>query len=323
MASKNFRNFEFKLGKLGLLLFVAGMSVLLFAVFVLGVFIGKDLDTMPGKIASDLPGTIKEKAGFAKGKTENQAGEKSVDREGIKDAAADRPPDFNWTFYDTLGRKKGEEKGIIPEKDKDRAVSRHAAGQVRVAQLSKPAEEQKPVPAGTSAAPEKKAAKTAGAEKKEKRAQSPAAKQPPVKNEPKVISTTAKALQEKGLVVSDVGGRPGKRTAVSKTAPPPATEKQEKKNEKKSDTAGTFFVQVCSYKEKEKSELAAKKVKFLGYKTKIVAIDLGSKGKWFRVVVDGFDTKEKAQKAAVKIKNQVTGTQCIVRSNSPVQKAGR
>jgi hypothetical protein len=37
MVSKNPKNFEFKLGKQGLLLFVAGMSFLLLTVFIIGV----------------------------------------------------------------------------------------------------------------------------------------------------------------------------------------------------------------------------------------------------------------------------------------------
>jgi cell division protein FtsN len=142
------------------------------------------------------------------------------------------------------------------------------------------------------------------------------------KEPPKATSPTAKAMQEKGLVVADVGGRTDKKVSATKTAPGQTADKADKQ-EKKNDAAGTFLVQVVSYKEKGKSELAAKKVKFLGFKAKIVPVDLAAKGKWYRVVVDGFETKEKAQKAAHKIRGQIKGTQCIVRTNSPMQKASR
>lgn len=326
MASKNFKNYEFKLGKLGLILFITGMSMLLFAVFVLGVFIGKDMDTMPGKIVSDIPGAIKEKIGLTPVKSENPATTKPENQEGAKDAAVDRQPEFNWTFYDTLGRKKGEERGIIPDKDKDKVLPREASGPATAATVPKAAEE-KPVPAGTNAAVDRKGEKAPTADKKDKRSLPPVSKQPigkntaaEAKNEPpKATSPTAKALQEKGLVVADVGGRTDKKVNATKTAPGQTADKQEKKN----DAAGTFLVQVVSYKEKGKSELAAKKVKFLGFKAKIVPVDLAAKGKWYRVVVDGFETKEKAQKAAHKIRGQIKGTQCIVRANSPIQKASR
>lgn len=298
VASKNFRNYEFKLGKLGLVLFISGMSLLLFAVFVLGVFVGKDLDTMPGKIANDVPGTVKEKLGIS-------SETKTESKDGARNAAADRQPEFNWTFYDTLGKKKGEERGIISEGVKDKSHPGDAAGRSRSADVAKL------VPAA------------AGADKKDDRAPSSAAKEQAKKVEtkkepPRVASTTAKALQEKGFVVADVG-RTSRKTATPKNGSVQTTEKQDKKT----DTTGKFFVQIVSYQEKEKSELTAKKVKFLGHRAKVVHVDLAAKGKWYRVVVDGFETKEKAQKAAAKIKAQLKGTQCIVRANTPIQKASR
>jgi cell division septation protein DedD len=59
MMSKNTRRFEFKLGRTGLIFFVLGISGLLFGVFLLGVRVGKDIDTYPEKIARFLPDKIK------------------------------------------------------------------------------------------------------------------------------------------------------------------------------------------------------------------------------------------------------------------------
>jgi len=47
--SKNVHAFELKLGKRALILFVIGMSCLLFIVFLFGVTIGKNIDTYPEK----------------------------------------------------------------------------------------------------------------------------------------------------------------------------------------------------------------------------------------------------------------------------------
>jgi len=57
--TKNARRFELKLGRIGLILFLLGMSGLLFGVFLLGVTVGKNIDTYPEKIARFLPERIK------------------------------------------------------------------------------------------------------------------------------------------------------------------------------------------------------------------------------------------------------------------------
>ncbi|MDQ5987247.1 MAG: Cell division protein FtsN [Syntrophus sp. SKADARSKE-3] len=55
MAAKNLHQFEFKLGKLGVILLIAGMSVLVFAGFLLGVQVGRNIDTYPEMIAQGIP----------------------------------------------------------------------------------------------------------------------------------------------------------------------------------------------------------------------------------------------------------------------------
>ena len=59
MVTRNPKNFEFKLGKQGLLLFVAGMSFLLFAMFIFGVMVGVHIDAYPEKIAQSIPAIIR------------------------------------------------------------------------------------------------------------------------------------------------------------------------------------------------------------------------------------------------------------------------
>jgi hypothetical protein len=63
MTSKNVHTFELKLGKRALILFIIGISCLLFLVFLFGVTIGKNIDTYPEKFARGIPGMIKDKLG--------------------------------------------------------------------------------------------------------------------------------------------------------------------------------------------------------------------------------------------------------------------
>jgi cell division protein FtsN len=52
MKSGNIKNFEFKVGKAGLIIIVVGMAVLLCTAFLFGVDVGKNIDTYPDKIAA-------------------------------------------------------------------------------------------------------------------------------------------------------------------------------------------------------------------------------------------------------------------------------
>ncbi len=54
MAAKNRRMFELRLGKLGLILFIGGMSLLLFSMFLLGVVVGKHMEAYPERYSSGL-----------------------------------------------------------------------------------------------------------------------------------------------------------------------------------------------------------------------------------------------------------------------------
>lgn len=55
-----------------------------------------------------------------------------------------------------------------------------------------------------------------------------------------------------------------------------------------------FTIQVGSYKEKNRAEMALKGMKAAGYPAYIARKDLGSKGVWYRIYVGSFDTKVQA-----------------------------
>lgn len=61
MALKNRHVFELRLGKLGLMLFIGGMSLLLFALFLMGVVVGKHMEAYPERYAAALPEIIRDR----------------------------------------------------------------------------------------------------------------------------------------------------------------------------------------------------------------------------------------------------------------------
>ena len=74
-------------------------------------------------------------------------------------------------------------------------------------------------------------------------------------------------------------------------APVPATPKV--KAEAPADT-GRFEIQAAAYREKKQAEQLAKKLTDLGFSSHVVTKDLPGKGRWYRVIAGGFESREKA-----------------------------
>jgi cell division protein FtsN len=111
MITKNTHRFEFKLGRIGVLLFLLGMTGLLFGVFLLGVTLGKNIDTYPEKIARFLPDRIKTRIGLSPDVTEPVI----AARDEKKQDTPEPEQDVNLTFYETLGKRKTDTKGMLPD----------------------------------------------------------------------------------------------------------------------------------------------------------------------------------------------------------------
>lgn len=73
-----------------------------------------------------------------------------------------------------------------------------------------------------------------------------------------------------------------------------------------------YAIQVASLKEKAKAIELQKKLSASGFNPRIVENNIPGKGKWFRVVVEGFSSKASAQTAADKISKK-TGNGGIVK----------
>jgi cell division protein FtsN len=249
MAAKNTHRFELRMGKLGLALFILGMSALLFAVFLFGVNVGKNIDTYPDKIARFIPDTIRGRMGWPSGSTEPMVSPK----EEKKQETAESDKDMNLTFYDTLAKKKGDTRGLIVETPKEKTTEAE-----RLREPSLPV-----APAANLKMPAEKAA----AANQQKPAALPPAPPP---------------------------------AAVQKKEAPVAKDK--------------FLIQVVSYQKKSTADDLIGKLKSLGYTSRIEVMELPDKGKWFRVVMGGFQSKQDAQKAVDKVSKSIAGVHCVIRS---------
>src|SRR4030042_1585029 len=101
MASGNTKNFEFRLKKAGLIAVITGMVALLCFAFLLGVNVGKNIDTYPEKISS-LPQKALALI-WHKGKL--QPTENLTDNKNPPEQAKEE--DIDLTFFNTLTGKKG------------------------------------------------------------------------------------------------------------------------------------------------------------------------------------------------------------------------
>jgi cell division protein FtsN len=73
-----------------------------------------------------------------------------------------------------------------------------------------------------------------------------------------------------------------------------------------------FTIQAASLKDKTNANKMNEKIASLGFKSKVIKVDVKGRGILFRVVVSGFENKVQAQEAALKI-SQKTGTSCIIK----------
>jgi len=223
MVSKNPKNFEFKLGKQGLLLFVAGMSFLLLTIFVIGVMVGVHIDAYPEKIAQTIPAIIRRQLSHPPVTTEKVAAVREVAK-------------------------------VTPVSEENNVA----------APLPGPFAAKDDLPVAPVVAEEKKASPS-----------------------PTVPANPA-----------DLGKAP----AASETAETPLPER-----------GGKYSIQVGSFKSQKVAKQLCGKITPLGFKPRVAMVELSSKGKWFRVVVEGFASHDEAQQAAGILAKNIKGVNGVVR----------
>ncbi|MCX5821731.1 MAG: SPOR domain-containing protein [Deltaproteobacteria bacterium] len=272
MAAKNRRMFELKLGKLGLILFIGGMSLLLFSMFFLGIVVGKHMEAYPERFSSGVAGLIRDRLSVSA----PQTGKATPPAEaGKRDEPAGGEENFGLTFYDTLGGKKGGA----------------AAGKTIGAVKDQPLEKSAPPPAltGKPAISEPSAGSAAGA----------------------VGNTSPPVAGRDGKKPNPLPER--KPTADSGSGIPVAIPAGVPAGGEGISGEGRFEIQVSAYQDRRKAEQTIEKLKPLGFPSRVVMKDLPGKGRWFRVIVGGFENREKAKAAVDQIAGKIRGAQCVIR----------
>ena len=215
-------------------MFVAGMSLLLFAVFIIGVMVGTHIDAYPEKIAQSIPAIIR-----------RQLSRPAVTVEKVV---------------------------TVREETKQPPISEENNA---VAPLPDPFVAKDDVPGAT-----------AGAEEKKSRPAVPAEPGVAAKNKPAPAESAAVAKNQPDLdVVPD---------------PPEAK--------------GKYSLQVASFKTLPAAKQFGDRIIPLGFKTRVAMVELPTKGKWYRVMADGFASQAEAQQAAVVLAKKIKGVTGIVRS---------
>jgi DedD protein len=267
MTMKNRRVFELRLGKVGLLLFICGMSLLLFSSFLIGVVVGKHMEAYPERYSSGLTELIRDRM-LA-----------STTKAGEKDVQEVREEKFGLTFYDTLGGEKGA--AAVSGRNGD-VKSKNS--EVTPERVTPPVN----VPGAEVLAPS--SGEAAG------------------KTSP-TVSTDEGALKKQPPPAERQTGEGGAQKPPALQAP--ATHKI--KAEAPADT-GRFEIQAAAYREKKQAEQLAKKLTDLGFPSHVVTKDLPEKGRWYRVIAGGFESREKATEAAGQMAGKIRGLNCVIRA---------
>ncbi|MBA4424051.1 MAG: hypothetical protein C0390_13305 [Syntrophus sp. (in: bacteria)] len=256
------------MGKLGLLLFVCGMSLLLFSSFLIGIIVGKQMEAYPERYSSGLAEMIRDRLLTAPTKV------------GEKDAQGGREEKFGLTFYETLGGDKGAA----------------AVGSRNSEAKSKNPE----IPAGRIAPPANM-----------QETEGPA----PILGEAVSKTTPTAPVDENGLKKQTPSAEgPSGETSLQKPSVSPVPSAPKVKAAAQADR-GRFEIQAAAYREKQQAEQLVKKLKDLGFSPHVVMKDLPVKGRWFRVIVAGFESKEKAKETAGLMAGKIRGLNCVIRAS--------
>lgn len=277
MAAKNRRTFELRLGKPGLILFIGGISLLLFSMFLLGIVVGKHMEAYPERYSAGMAELIYDRL-FA---SAPQGGRVPPPAEsGAKSEPAGGEESFGLTFYDTLAGKKG---GTPTDK---------TAGAVK----DMPPETSAPPPAltGKHAMPAPSAASAGG---------TIGNTDLPVPGREEGNGKKTNPLPEKKAAMES--GAKASAAMPAGTAP----------DRGRTPEKGRFEIQVAAYQESRKAEQIMEKLSPLGFTSRVVMKELPGKGTWFRVIVGGFENREKAKAAADQIAGKISGVKCVVRSS--------
>lgn len=88
--------------------------------------------------------------------------------------------------------------------------------------------------------------------------------------------------------------------------------REEKKETSTEPTIRKFTIQLASLQDRKKAEDLKEKLTKQGYHPVLDVVELTDRGKWYRVNLLGFESREDARKAAAEIEKNVKGIQCLI-----------
>lgn len=104
--------------------------------------------------------------------------------------------------------------------------------------------------------------------------------------------------------------RPAAAAPQEQMPPSPPAAEQEKA--KPPPVKERYQIQVASLKEREKADQFSKKLTPLGFNPQIIVIELPGKGKWYRIILEDFESREQAQKAVDSMTKKIKGLKCVI-----------
>jgi DedD protein len=268
MTVKNRRVFELRLGKLGLTLFIGGMSLLLFSFFLIGVVVGKNLETYPERYSTGIAELI----GNRLFTIQPQAGKTALPE--AEPAAKEEPAGQDAEVVPTGSEPPGGKKGMIAPEGPPATVEEKAAE----------ADARQTLPSGGALRPEKAPPASVVGETH---------RLPPGAEREGAAKKAVPVPEGKPAVDSGV-----KKPTVAEIAAPPQ---------------GGYEIQAAAYRERAQADQLVKKFADSGFSSQVVAKEIPGKGQWFRVIIGGFENREKAQAAADQLTGKVRGLKCVIR----------
>jgi cell division septation protein DedD len=269
MTVKNRRVFELRLGKVGLVLFISGVSLLLFSFFMLGVVVGKHMEAYPERYAAGILELIREHLLAAAPQEDKRVSLVADPRNGDGLAA---------------GTETGAPSSDLPTGDKEPAVY---------------------PPGGTA---------------DHKLPEAPPGRATSQRDIAVAERSVAKPVGEATEKTPHLSAGEGES---KKTALPPEKANGKEGGMRKPPAGemikpgrGLFEVQVGAYRERRQAEQLINKFSGLGFTYRVVMKDLPGKGRWYRVIAGGFETREEARGAADRMAEKVGGLRCIIRSTA-------
>lgn len=208
MTSGRKGSFELTLGRIGITIITLGIAVLLFASFMSGVLVGRNIDSYPEKIARGIPSTIKEKMA---------SGVESVLTGHRRDTA-----EVPLTFYQTLSRSKEEPTPPLP--------------QYRRAETQGPGTESEP-------------------------------------------------------------------------ATPRVTPEQPR------ETPGAYTIQVAAFRDRPSAERLRDRLAASGHSSVIHESRSSDQGTWYRLRIEGFESREAARREAASVESAIQELTCLILKN--------